>query len=109
MFNDDNRRVALRWYDEVLSGHNLDCVDDVLAPDFADLSPHVSSEGGREGMKQLLRQYFATFPDMRVAVEDVIAEGDKLAVRSAMQGTHQGAFFGLPPTGKPVAVARIDI
>jgi predicted ester cyclase len=49
------------------------------------------------------------FPDLHVAVEDVIAEGDKLVCRDTVTGTHQGEYRGLPPTGKSVAYNEIFI
>jgi predicted ester cyclase len=49
------------------------------------------------------------FPDLRVTVEDVIAEGDKVVGRNAVTGTHQGEYMGVPPTGKSVTYDEIFI
>jgi predicted ester cyclase len=53
--------------------------------------------------------YIAAFPDMRVPIEDVVAEGDKVAVRWALEATHQGAFLGILPTGKRIRMNGISI
>lgn len=56
-----------------------------------------------------LRALFAAFPDIKSEVEDVIAEGDRVAIRSRMTGTHTGEFMGVPATGKTVSAEGIDI
>jgi predicted ester cyclase len=49
------------------------------------------------------------FPDSYFTVEDMMAEGDKLATRKTFHGTHQGGFMGIPPTGRRVSMGLIDI
>ena len=56
-----------------------------------------------------MRMNRAAFPDMRMVVEDVMAAGDKVVARVRITGTHQGAFMGMPATGKSVDVQLIDI
>ena len=51
----------------------------------------------------------AAFPDLHASVEDVIAEGDKVALRMVARGTHQGDFMGIPATGKKVSMAEMHI
>jgi predicted ester cyclase len=53
--------------------------------------------------------FFAAFPDMHMDVQDVVASGDKAAIRVRVTGTQQGEMMGIPPTGKPVDVQIIDI
>jgi predicted ester cyclase len=64
---------------------------------------------GPEGVKQAWGLFRAAFPDLQVTLEELIAEGDKVAVRGVMRGTHQGELMGIPPTGRQVTVALIDI
>jgi steroid delta-isomerase-like uncharacterized protein len=51
----------------------------------------------------------AAFPDFAVTVEDAVAEGDKVALRVTIRGTHQGALMGTPPTGKPIAISGMSL
>ena len=51
----------------------------------------------------------SAIPDLRVVVEDIIAEGDKVAVRYTLEGTHEGELFGVPPTGKRVSIKSISV
>ncbi len=100
---DDTRALARRIIDQ-LDRRNLDGVIDTAAPDarwhgFMTPEP-LDSSGYRLVMSALL----AAFPDSHFAMEEVIAEPDKAAVRHTFRGTHQGEFQGIPPTGKPVMV-----
>jgi steroid delta-isomerase-like uncharacterized protein len=61
------------------------------------------------GYKGFMSALLTAFPDSRFVVDDVIAEGDKVAVRHRLQGTHQAEFQGVPPTGKTVEVGGIVI
>ncbi len=63
----------------------------------------------REGQKQRLTGFRAAFPDVALTLQDVVAEGDRLAFRSTIRGTHQGAFQGIAPTGVHVAVGLLDL
>lgn len=62
-----------------------------------------------EGMLGVYQAFFAGFPDLRVTVEETVEEGERLAVRITVTGTHEGAFQGIPPTGRRVEVQAISI
>jgi predicted ester cyclase len=57
----------------------------------------------------LFRAMRTSFPDFRMNVEDLIADGDKTVARVRVTGTHQGEFMGVPPTGTSVDMELIDI
>ncbi len=64
---------------------------------------------GREGLRQLVAQYQAAFPDLAVTIEDLVAEGDQVVARWTARGTHQGELMGLAATGQPMSVSAISI
>lgn len=62
-----------------------------------------------ESLKEHIAMFESAFPRYELIVEDMIAEGDKVVIRSLFRGTHQGEFFGVPPTGKQVETPVIVI
>lgn len=105
----DNKILVRRFIDEVYNQGNLAAVDELFSPDFQipDALPAVPP--GTAGIKHHVRAWRAAFPDMRVTIDDLIAEGDKVVYRWTVQGTHQGEFMGAPATGEPVRVSGIVI
>jgi steroid delta-isomerase-like uncharacterized protein len=63
---------------------------------------------GPAGYLAIIGMMRGGFPDIQWTLEEVIAEGDKVAARFTMRGTHRGAFFGVPPTGKTIAVQAMN-
>jgi steroid delta-isomerase-like uncharacterized protein len=106
---DANRAVTQRFYEEVWNNGNLDAVDDIMTGNFVDHAAPPGFPSGPEGAKQVFTMYRSAFPDFRLNVWDLIAEGDKVVARWSTQGTHQGELMGIPPTGKRVEVTGIDI
>lgn len=96
-----------RIFDEAFNQGNLAVVDQVVSPNhFA----HITFGGGPHGpggLRWLIATFRTAFPDLKCTVEDEIREGDTVAARWMMRGTHQGLFLGNPPTGRPVEVQGI--
>ena len=90
---EENKAVVRRFFEELLSTDNFAVADEILSPGF--------------------RFYFAgspePFPDRRILVEDMIAEGDKVSARFTMHGTHKGELRGIAPTGTEVTMTGIDM
>jgi predicted ester cyclase len=90
----DYKEMAQSWYSEVMSEGKTEVIDELCAPDFVDHDPLPGTTAA--GIKDFVAQIRAAFPDMQVTAEDMIAEGDQLAIRSTMRGTHEGDFMGIP-------------
>lgn len=60
--------------------------------------------GGAEGARKEAEAFVAAFPDLVITLEDLLAEGDRMATRVTMRATHGGSFAGIPPTGRPVVI-----
>jgi len=104
-----NKASVRRFYYEVFNKKNRAAIDEFIAPNHVDHAAPPGLPGGIEGAKQTLTMYLTAFPDLHFTVEDLIAEGDKVVARITARGTQQGAFMGIPPTGKQVTVTVIDI
>jgi predicted ester cyclase len=109
MLAEDNKALVRRFVDEVQSGGNIDLIDEICSPEFVNHSAPPGLPADREGIKILTNMFRGTFPDSYFTVEDMIAEGDKVATRKTFHGTHEGEFMGIPPTGRRVSMGLIDI
>jgi steroid delta-isomerase-like uncharacterized protein len=105
---EENKAQFRRVLDIINSG-DLDKADEVIASNYVYRSPGSPEMRGPEGFKQLISMYRAAFPDMTMVIDDMVAEGDKVAVRWTATGTHRGELMGIPPTGKRVTGSGLII
>lgn len=96
--SDQNKALVRRYYDQVINGRDLDAVDQF----FAD-------EQIVERVRRGCFSYFQSFPDLHVSLDELIAEGDKVFLRSTMTGTHDGEYKGIPPTGRHFATDCAEV
>ena len=109
MSTEQNKALIRRFYEEVLNKKNTAVIDELLDPNQVNHSLPPGMPADLEGSKQFIGMFLTGFPDLHFTVEDMIAEGDTVVARLTARGTHQGAFMGIPPTGKHVTVTAIDI
>ncbi len=107
MSTEANKAAYRRFMDEAFTGQQFDRVADYIAADMVEHTPGLSA--GAAGVRRDIEMFASAFPDMHVTIEDLIAEGDKVAARYYWTGTHQGAFAEIAPTGKQVRVRGLDI
>jgi steroid delta-isomerase-like uncharacterized protein len=103
----ETNKSIVRRYVELWSTGNLGLADEVLAADFVDHT-HPEQAPGPESVKQEVMAFREGFPDARVTIEQMIGEGDMVAFRFVMRGTHLGMFAGFPPTGKEDVLTGVD-
>ena len=103
-----NKAIARRWNDEIYDKMNLAAIDELYATDFVWHSAFPGVAPDREGYRQSVES-LAPFADIHCAAEDMVAEGDKVAVRWTWRGTHTGEYMGIAPTGKQVTITGVSI
>ena len=103
---EENKALFRRVIDDVFNQHNLDAVDLYYPVDYIQHNPHVPP--GLTGFKEFFAMHFAAFPDLHATIEDLVAEGDKIAARLTWTGTHKGEFEGIPPTGKQIKFTTME-
>jgi steroid delta-isomerase-like uncharacterized protein len=103
-----NKTTVRRLFDAFNRG-DLSALDALITADHIDHTPYPVRTPGREGWKQTVAMLRAAFPDMQQTVDDLLADGDKVVARWTGRGTHQGAYRGIPPTGRPVIITGIHI
>ena len=104
-----NKALIRRLYEEVFVNWNLDVVDQLIGPEFVGHEMPPGTPRGPLGFKQFYSSLRSAFPDLHYAVDDVIAQGDKVVVRWTWQCTHKGDFWGIAPTGKHASVTGVAI
>jgi len=107
--SEENKALERRMYEEIYNKKNMGAVEQFCATDWV---CHPSPPGmppGLEGMKQQDAMTNAAFPDMQVKLEDMVAEGDRVACLWTATATHKGEFMGMPATGKQVTIKGIHI
>ena len=101
-----NKKLVRTLIDEVMNKRQLDAVDRYLAPDFVEHNPNLPQ--GLEGRKRFVAAVLAGFSDYRGEIVEILAEGDKVVVRTQWSGTQDGPFLGLPPSGNKVRFSTAD-
>jgi len=106
---DFNKAVVRRFIEGFLNTGDEEIADEVLAVECIDHTPSNPEMAGRENLKRFVIEWLAAFPDSGTTVEDMVAEGDKVATRWRTSATHQGEFRGVSPTGQRIVVEAIGI
>lgn len=104
----DHSTTTRRAY-ELINAGDIDGFGRLVAAGFVEHEETPGLPPTKEGVLELFRGYRAAFPDMRMAVEEVIASGDRTVARVKVSGTQDGEFMGMPPSGRRVEVQLIDI
>jgi predicted ester cyclase len=110
MSAEDNKAVVRR-IEEAWDADQLDALDPLFEPNFVQHNGVPMLPPGLEGAKQAHQMSKQAFPDRRTRIEDMLADGDQVAVRIRMTGTNQGGlpWFGIPANGKSVDTEWISI
>ena len=109
MSPEEHKAVVRRFVEAVQNEGDLSVLDELAAPGYINQSAPAAVPADREGLKQLTAMFRRAFPDGRMTIEDMVAEGDRVATRKTFRGTHQGELMGIQPTGKAIAIGLIDI
>jgi steroid delta-isomerase-like uncharacterized protein len=106
---DDNKAIIRAYVETVWNQHQLDRADEFMAPDFLDHASLPGQAPGLQGATNKWAMYQTGLPDLRVTINDLVAEGDKVGVRRTYQGTHGGELLGVPPIGRHMQIGGISI
>ena len=110
MMNTSYEKIIQRYFDEVWNQGRLEVLDEIIAPDYINHSPGLPDPlPGPVGLKPIVAAMREAFPDLHYEVHDLVVGEGKVAVRCTLTGTHQGDFFGIAPTGRPVRASQFQI
>ncbi len=108
MSAEENKEIVRLFFALGPSQGDMNAAAELLAPDFA-LHVPLPTAPGVQGISDVVTACRAAFEHLNVTVEDMVAEGDRVAARFTAHGVHKGQFMGLPPTGKPIIMTGIEI
>ncbi|HXS98346.1 MAG TPA: ester cyclase [Candidatus Limnocylindrales bacterium] len=105
MTSEENRKLVLEHYESFLQKRDAEAIRKQLAPDFLDHEMPPGTPPGPEPVLQFGALLLAAFPDLRIEIEDIVAEGDRVAVRARWTGTHRGVLpmMPFPPSNRTVS------
>jgi steroid delta-isomerase-like uncharacterized protein len=101
-----NKASARETAERLFNQGDLGVTEDLIAADAIDHCEPVGTDC-RAHFRQVATMLRAAFPDLHMEIADMVAEGESVAVRLTMTGTHQGPFMGIPPTGRRFAVEQM--
>lgn len=106
---EQNKEIARRYLLDVWGEWDFEAEKELVAEDLVDHNAVPELPPGREGHHQFLVVCQSAFPEFDVTIDELIAEGDKVAYQWTAKGTHEGEFMGVPPTGNEVTITGSDI
>jgi steroid delta-isomerase-like uncharacterized protein len=106
---EDNKALVREFFEEAWGNGNMAAVDEFMAADYVEHPRPSTLPPGTEGLKQLIDAYRTAFPDLKMTLEHIFAEGEMVAFRWSVSGTHMGDWLGVPPTGNHVAATGITL
>ena len=105
----DNKAIYQRFIDEAFNKGNLAVIDEIVAPDYVLNGAPPDMPQGPDAIRASVSAFRSAFPDLQIALDALVAEGDTVSARSTMRGTHEGNLFGTPPTHRKVAVEGLTM
>ena len=109
MPGEDNKSIVRRYLEQVWNEGRIQESSVFLAPGYRRHTGPGTAPLDVEGQRVRLQSFRTAFPDVRLVIEEMLAEGDLVAFRFTMTGTHRGPFHGVPPTGVRISVPGLDL
>src|ERR687898_171007 len=104
-----NKALVRTFFEEAWGKGNVAAVDEFMADKYVEHPRPSTLPPGTEGLKQLIAAYRTAFPDLKMTLDDIFAEGEMVAFRWSVSGTHLGDWLGVPPTGNHVRATGITV
>lgn len=110
--SDENKALIRRWFEEVWNKGREEAIDEMFAP--AGIAHGLADDAGNalrgpQDFKPFFRKFRSAFPELEIVVEDIVAEGDKVAARCSVRGNHQSDSLGFAATGLSTEFTGITI
>ena len=104
-----NKLLVRRFYEEIVNTGNVDKIDDLISPEYTEVTDGKRYAVGIDGAKAHIIGVRETYPDLNISIERQIAEGEWVVTCITARGTHKGTWIGIKPTGKAVAFTGVNV
>lgn len=105
----DNKKLISKYINEIINTGNVDLIDNFIAPDYSEVHDGKRYPIGIDGAREHILGVRKTYPDLKLTIDNQIAEGDWVATCITVQGTHKGEWSGIRPTGKILKYTGVNI
>jgi len=109
MSNNENKEIIRRYLEEVVNTGKVDKIEKFISPDYVEVYEGKRYPLGIKGAREHILGVRQTYPDLKVTVEQQIAEGERVATSIVAQGTHRGVWMGIKPTGQVITFTGVNI
>ena len=105
----EENKALFQQFTDGMNAKDLSMIDQIIDPDFVDRDPPPGHAANREGLKRIMQMFFTGFPDLKVTITHMIAEGDLVVARRTTEGTQTGVFMGIPASTKKVSFTEMHL
>ena len=105
---EQNKHIA-RQFIAAFASADTRTLERIVAEHMVDHNVAPGQKQGRKGVLEAVEMFRAAFPDLKITIESLVADDERVSVTGKMTGTNQGALMGAPPTGKRVSFAYMDM
>ena len=106
---EQNKALTRNYIEEAWNKGDLDFIDKNFSSDFVGHGTFPGQPTNRDGVKSVISTIRNAIPDLHITIEDILAEGDKVASRWVTKGTHKGDLMGAKPTGNKISVSETAV
>lgn len=107
--SEENKKLVREFVEVCQSQHQMERMSEFISTELVNHNPLPGYPPTFEGAKATNEAGIKAFPDMKVIIHDMFAEGDKVSTYKTVVGTHQSEYMGIPATGKKVEIAIMDV
>ena len=105
----EENKALFREFIDGMNSRDIGFIDRVVAPDFLDHNKPPGQAEGVQGMKDAMATFFQGFPDLKLTVNQLVAEGDIVAACMTTEGTQTGVFMGIPASDKKISITEMHM
>lgn len=106
---EQNKAVYRRFIEVIFNEGRLEQLPEIVTPDYVFRDAPPGTPPGPDAIRQVVTMFRTAFPDLKIVIEDQIAEGDKVCSRATTRGTHRGTIFGIPATGRAITMNGLTL